>query len=1011
MIKKEDKDSKGVKLVGVGVVLVLLFSAFMVSFASIGEGHEQLAGSSDKTSDDDSLMDEPASFYDRRSAYEYAYEYWDVVPSDGYFWETQTDYVELDQGTEVSGGWDCTHFISCCVGDEENQKGGGIPVPSRVPPTYGEPGAQNFVDFLLEEGYAEEVSSVDQLHVGDVIAYDHNGDGHIQHNALYLGNGEISYHSSCNFGADWELSDDETYTFLHMQDGDNGYHELNTQNEVSGELKEDDYRQYYTLELDQARDELTLDLDGSGGWFTDFDLYVSKGEEPTLSDHDKKSDGWSDTDESLTIDNPEAGTYIIMVHSDGGDGTYELNAEVIGGPTTIFEDDFEDGSLNDWSTNTNDGSHAGITSNYGSESTGSGSYSLYTCGGTASVVSPTIDINGVQDARLKTWIRRGKDSFSENPDEGEDLVVSYKDNEGNWDHLKTYAGGGTAGEIIQMNVELPSEAFHSDFKVMYRQTDGDPEWSDNWHMDDVKVTSTSSGGNDENEGPESSFEHQVNELNVEFTDVSSDPDGSITSWSWDFGDGTNSNEQDPTHDFDSEGTYTVSLTVEDNDGSSSTSTRDVSVSSGNDGGETSTIDEDFEDGSSAWSTNGLWHLVSENDQYGDSSSGTNAMWYGQDSSGDYDTGSHTTGSLSKSVDLSSAAEASLSFQHWYETENYDDGNYDKVKVTVNGEKVYYRDTTDDDVGSEDNFVEETIDISSYAGQTVEIEFTFDSIDDYNNDYRGWYVDDVKVSSGSEGDGDDDDNDDGGNDGLNSIYTQGFEGDPSGYSTTGLWHTVDENDQYGDANDGSNAIWYGQDSTGTYDTGSHTRGVLTLPTIDLLEAAQAELSFSHWFRTEDYDDEFDQVKVTVNGEQVYYRDTSDDNVGSEDDFVKETIDLSSYTGQTVTIKFIFDSIDDYDNGYRGWYVDDIEVKADAGQVTSTSEAAEDFGGASYENAPTRGEATKENEESSSLAPNMLTGVGLKTIFLLVCTSFCLVGGGVYSLRSRKKERDETKTKRR
>jgi PKD repeat protein len=54
-------------------------------------------------------------------------------------------------------------------------------------------------------------------------------------------------------------------------------------------------------------------------------------------------------------------------------------------------------------------------------------------------------------------------------------------------------------------------------------------------------------------------------LNVQFTDTSTDSDGTIVSWVWDFGDGGNSTQQNPTHDYTIGGVYTVTLTVTDSD--------------------------------------------------------------------------------------------------------------------------------------------------------------------------------------------------------------------------------------------------------------------------------------------------------------------------------------------------------------------------------------------------------------------------------------------------------------
>lgn len=64
---------------------------------------------------------------------------------------------------------------------------------------------------------------------------------------------------------------------------------------------------------------------------------------------------------------------------------------------------------------------------------------------------------------------------------------------------------------------------------------------------------------------------------VQFTDQSTDTDGTITSWSWSFGDGGTSAVQNPTNQYLTAGTYTVSLTVTDNRGGMSSSSQTVTV--------------------------------------------------------------------------------------------------------------------------------------------------------------------------------------------------------------------------------------------------------------------------------------------------------------------------------------------------------------------------------------------------------------------------------------------------
>jgi PKD repeat protein len=64
---------------------------------------------------------------------------------------------------------------------------------------------------------------------------------------------------------------------------------------------------------------------------------------------------------------------------------------------------------------------------------------------------------------------------------------------------------------------------------------------------------------------------------IQFTDISTDPDGYITSWSWNFGDYSTSTLQNPSHTYTDDGVYNVSLTVTDNYGVSTEITQFISV--------------------------------------------------------------------------------------------------------------------------------------------------------------------------------------------------------------------------------------------------------------------------------------------------------------------------------------------------------------------------------------------------------------------------------------------------
>ncbi|MGX5174658.1 DUF6701 domain-containing protein [Aliikangiella sp. IMCC44653] len=146
----------------------------------------------------------------------------------------------------------------------------------------------------------------------------------------------------------------------------------------------------------------------------------------------------------------------------------------------LFSEDFE-GSLAQWTRSSNSRVNtANVTSN-------SGSRSLYLCCSAENIYSDPINAN-VPMADLDIWIRRGSDSFSENPDNGEDLVVEYLDSTNAWNFIETFIGNGTQGEIFNRTYTLPANALHSNLRIRIRTTGGSGNNFDFWHVDDVIVT-------------------------------------------------------------------------------------------------------------------------------------------------------------------------------------------------------------------------------------------------------------------------------------------------------------------------------------------------------------------------------------------------------------------------------------------------------------------------------------------------------------------------------------------
>ncbi|WP_425508249.1 S8 family serine peptidase [Tahibacter soli] len=102
-------------------------------------------------------------------------------------------------------------------------------------------------------------------------------------------------------------------------------------------------------------------------------------------------------------------------------------------------------------------------------------------------------------------------------------------------------------------------------------------------IDAAKTLQAVTGGGG-NVAPTANFTATTSGLTANFTDTSTDSDGSIASRAWNFGDGTTSTAANPSKTYSAAGTYTVTLTVTDNGGATNTKTGSVTVSSGGGGG-------------------------------------------------------------------------------------------------------------------------------------------------------------------------------------------------------------------------------------------------------------------------------------------------------------------------------------------------------------------------------------------------------------------------------------------
>ncbi len=83
-----------------------------------------------------------------------------------------------------------------------------------------------------------------------------------------------------------------------------------------------------------------------------------------------------------------------------------------------------------------------------------------------------------------------------------------------------------------------------------------------------------------NSPPTAAFTWSCTALACDFTDTSTDSDGTIVNRSWTFGDGGGSSLQNPSHAYAADGTYDVTLAVTDDDGAMDDVTHQVTVAAG-----------------------------------------------------------------------------------------------------------------------------------------------------------------------------------------------------------------------------------------------------------------------------------------------------------------------------------------------------------------------------------------------------------------------------------------------
>lgn len=151
---------------------------------------------------------------------------------------------------------------------------------------------------------------------------------------------------------------------------------------------------------------------------------------------------------------------------------------------------------------------------------------------------------------------------------------------------------------------------------------------------------------------------------------------------------------------------------------------------------------------------------------------------------------------------------------------------------------------------------------------------------------------------------------------------------------GLWHLTDLCHAVDPGHSAVTALWYGQDSSCTYNNGLANQGVVLSPVIHIGGAqAPVQLVFNYLLGTEGAPDSWDRASVEMSvdggpftliahnnqGEGVYHL------VESSSAWAAAAINLGDLVGADVQFRFGFVTVDNISNNFPGFYVDDFEVR--------------------------------------------------------------------------------------
>ena len=123
-----------------------------------------------------------------------------------------------------------------------------------------------------------------------------------------------------------------------------------------------------------------------------------------------------------------------------------------------------------------------------------------------------------------------------------------------------------------------------------------------------------------------------------------------------------------------------------------------------------------------------------------------------------------------------------------------------------------------------------------------------------------------------------------------------------------------------------ALYYGRETTLTYDTGAANYGVIQSPSIDLTNRTGTWLSFWHFLEKEGTSS-YDVGRVFVSPDDGgSWTEVTSFTASTPPAMTEASIDLSAYDGRVIRLRFELNTGDAVFNSYEGWVIDDVSVSS-------------------------------------------------------------------------------------